>query len=219
MTVMRRSFPLLALATLTAWLAGCDPTPEPAKAPARAPEPAAAPAEAPPSAPQSQAPEPVEQTESLEQAEPAEPAQQEVEAPAREQEVAGSGYSVRAPVKAAPIAAPVPPRPRASPPAQPSGSHASKPRPSVAEQELPPIRLDLSLPRELVDELEPGQPLVEEKPLLPPLFIEKEAKPAPFQLSGQLITNERDRSRSEEDKDTSYLDRVDGAQLNFEFRN
>ena len=84
------------------------------------------------------------------------------------------------------------------------------------DRKLPPIKLDLSLPRELVEDLHHGEPLVEEKPLLPPLFVEKEGKPAPFQLSGKLITNERERDKLEKD---NYFDKVDGAQLNFEFRN
>lgn len=88
------------------------------------------------------------------------------------------------------------------------------------DQKLPSIKLDLSLPRELVEGLSHGEPLVEEKPLLPPLFVEKEAKPAPFQLSGKLITNdyERDKSGEKQERD-NYFDKVDGAQLNFEFRN
>jgi len=76
------------------------------------------------------------------------------------------------------------------------------------------------LPRELVEDLHHGEPLVEVKPLLPPLFVEKEAKPAPFQLSGKLITNEHERDRSGEKLERdNYFDKVDGAQLNFEFRN
>ena len=51
-----------------------------------------------------------------------------------------------------------------------------------------------------------------------PLFQEQVA-PAPFQLSGQLITHDRlradDGARVE---DEGFLDKIDGAQLNFEFR-
>ena len=54
-----------------------------------------------------------------------------------------------------------------------------------------------------------------ESGLLPPLFGEKPAEPSAFQLSGKLITNDLDREKLESD---NYLDKVEGAQLNFEFR-
>lgn len=127
-----------------------------------------------------------------------------------------TGYSVTSPVKAASIK---PVQQHAVTAAAEKGRQPqSKParEKSAVDRKLPPIKLDLSLPRELVEDLHHGEPLVEEKPLLPPLFVEKEAKPAPFQLSGKLITNERERDKLEKD---NYFDKVDGAQLNFEFRN
>lgn len=89
---------------------------------------------------------------------------------------------------------------------------------SAARQTLAPLPLDLSLPRELVEQLQPGQPIPDIVPrphLLPPLFGEKPAAPSAFQLSGKLITNDLDREKLESD---NFLDKVDGAQLNFEFR-
>lgn len=89
---------------------------------------------------------------------------------------------------------------------------------SAARQTLAPLPLDLSLPRELVEQLQPGQPIPDIVPrprLLPPLFEEKTAAPSAFQLSGKLITNDLDREKLESD---NFLDKVDGAQLNFEFR-
>lgn len=77
---------------------------------------------------------------------------------------------------------------------------------------LPPVKLDLRLPAELVEQMELGEPLAElpSEPLLPPLFGEKPAEPGPFQLNGRLITN---------DGSEDYWDSVEGAELQFEFRN
>ena len=83
---------------------------------------------------------------------------------------------------------------------------------------LPSRQRRLSLPRELVEQLQPGQPIPDIVPrprLLPPLFEKKPAAPSAFQLSGKLITNDLDREKLESD---NFLDKVDGAQLNFEFR-
>lgn len=83
----------------------------------------------------------------------------------------------------------------------------------------PPVApLDLSLPAELLEHWQYAEePIVVER-LLPALFQEQ-AAPAPFQLSGQLITHDRlradDGTRVE---DEGFLDKIDGAQLNFEFR-
>ncbi len=122
-------------------------------------------------------------------------------------------------VPAQPESAPVPtpvvkaqaprPKPAASKPASKS---------SATVQKLAPLPLDLSLPHDLVDQLEPGEPIPDIVPrprLLPPLFGEKPAEPSAFQLSGKLITNDLDREKLESD---NLLDKVEGAQLNFEFR-
>ena len=101
------------------------------------------------------------------------------------------------------------PKPAASKPASKS---------SATSQKLAPLPLDLSLPHDLVDQLEPGEPIPDIVPrprLLPPLFGEKPAEPSAFQLSGKLITNDLDREKLESD---NLLDKVEGAQLNFEFR-
>ncbi len=120
-----------------------------------------------------------------------------------------------APPESRPLPAPVVkaqtprPKPAASKPASKS---------SATSQKLAPLPLDLSLPHDLVDQLEPGQPIPDIVPrprLLPPLFGEKPAEPSAFQLSGKLITNDLDREKLESD---NYLDKVEGAQLNFEFR-
>lgn len=120
-----------------------------------------------------------------------------------------------APDAAAPPSMPAPAQPAAAPKPvtrKPAGKS------SAARQTLAPLPLDLSLPRELVDQLEPGEPIPDIVPrphLLPPLFEKKPAAPSAFQLSGKLITNDLDREKLESD---NFLDKVDGAQLNFEFR-
>ena len=87
---------------------------------------------------------------------------------------------------------------------------------SVSRTKLAPIKLNLSLPPELIENMELGKPLpesVREPALLPPLFVEEKPAPSPYQLSGKLITNER--QRSEQD---NYFDAVEGAELSIEYR-
>ena len=98
--------------------------------------------------------------------------------------------------------------PKASKPAS-KPSAGSAVAPSVKEP-LPPLKLDLHLPDELVETLEPGDPIDPPKPLLPPMFIEKPTQPGPYQLNGRLITN---------DRGDDYWDSVEGAELQIEFRN
>lgn len=93
--------------------------------------------------------------------------------------------------------------------AKPAGS-------SAKSTKLAPIKLNLSLPPELVENMELGKPLPEpasEPALLPPMFVEEKPAPSPYQLSGKLITNER--QRPEQD---NYLDAVEGAELSIEYR-
>ncbi len=81
---------------------------------------------------------------------------------------------------------------------------------------LPALKLDLRLSPELVDQLQPEVSLeVEpEKPaLLPELFVEKLKKSSPFELNGRLITNDYG------DKTEDYWYSIEGAELQFKFRN
>ncbi|MDD0842649.1 hypothetical protein [Pseudomonas sp. Gutcm_11s] len=90
---------------------------------------------------------------------------------------------------------------------------AAKPLVKAKPEPLPPVKLDLRLPDELVQQLEPGEPLdklPEQPPLLPQLFVEKPTEPGPYQLNGRLITN---------DKVNDYWESVEGAELQIEFRN
>ncbi|AYC33315.1 hypothetical protein D3880_13565 [Pseudomonas cavernae] len=81
----------------------------------------------------------------------------------------------------------------------------------VEEAPVPQAKLDLSLPEDLVQSLEPAEPLstAEQKPLLPQMFAPKPPAESPFQLNGKLITNERE---------DDYLRSVEGAELQFEFK-
>ncbi|MDH0893775.1 MULTISPECIES: hypothetical protein [unclassified Pseudomonas] len=108
--------------------------------------------------------------------------------------------------KPAPKPAPAPPKPT-KPAPKPAAKSAVSPAVKVP---LPPVKLDLHLPEELVQGLEPGEPVEPPKPVLPPMFMEKPTKPGPYQLNGRLITN---------DRGDDYWDSVEGAELQIEFRN
>lgn len=87
----------------------------------------------------------------------------------------------------------------------------------AAKQPLPKAKLDLSLPSDMVKELEPevGGTSTRRKPLLPAMFTEKpENSDSPFQLNGRLISNEMQlQLRNDSRRD------VEGAAIDFEFRN
>lgn len=91
----------------------------------------------------------------------------------------------------------------------------SKPASEVVKTPLPPARLDLSLPPEMVSQLQPPGTLVQTNhaPLLPQLFGEKPRESSPFQLNGRLLSNELGlQMRKDEHRD------VEGAALEFEFK-
>lgn len=113
-------------------------------------------------------------------------------------------------------------RPAHTQPAKKAGNSKARPARKQVSKEvakpLPKAKLDLSLPAEMVDNLEPNvgslSPIQRRKPLLPPMFTEKpETSDSPFQLNGRLISNEmqlqlRNDSRRE----------VEGAAIDFEYR-
>lgn len=87
---------------------------------------------------------------------------------------------------------------------------------------VPPAKIDLTLPKDMVEKLQPpGQKNTakarvaqnaDAKPLLPSLFGSK-GSAEPFQLDGRLLTNEMDlQLRNESRRD------VEGAALDFKFR-
>ncbi|MBX9404253.1 translation initiation factor 2 [Pseudomonas baetica] len=88
----------------------------------------------------------------------------------------------------------------------------SKPAREVAKTKLPPATLDLSLPKEMVQELKPKGTvsLPKHEGILPQFFGEKTSG---FQLNGRLLSNEMQlQLRNEERRD------IDGAALDFEFK-
>jgi hypothetical protein len=88
----------------------------------------------------------------------------------------------------------------------------SKPASEVVKTQLPPATLDLSLPKDMAEELKPigTVPLPRHDAVLPQMFGDKAT---PFQLNGRLISNEMQlQLRNEERRE------VEGAALEFEFK-
>ena len=110
-----------------------------------------------------------------------------------------------------------PPRKQASTPRKASTKAASKRKAAskAVAKPLPQPRLDLSLPADLVEKLEPGvdkAPLAR-KPVLPAMFDEKPSTDTSFQLNGRLISNEMDlQLRNDSRRD------VEGAAIDFQFK-
>jgi len=90
----------------------------------------------------------------------------------------------------------------------------SKPASEVVKTPLPPAKLDLSLPQDMVQQLKPvgTVPLPRHDAVLPQMFGDK-AGSSPFQLNGRLLSNEMQlQLRNEERRE------VEGAALDFEFK-
>lgn len=88
----------------------------------------------------------------------------------------------------------------------------SKPASEVAKTRLPKAKLDLSLPKDMVEELKPKGTveLPKREAILPQMFGEKDSG---FQLNGRLLSNEMQlQLRNDERRE------VEGAALDFEFR-
>ncbi|WP_447590955.1 hypothetical protein [Aquipseudomonas campi] len=126
------------------------------------------------------------------------------EVPATEQVAPQQAKPTPPPVKTETPSAPA--ETKAEKPAAAAKPAASKPK-AVKDVVLPPAKLDLRLPAELVDQIDPSEVLEDPKqPLLPPLFTEKPAEPSPFELNGRLLTNEQQK------------DQVEGAEVQIKFR-
>jgi hypothetical protein len=99
---------------------------------------------------------------------------------------------------------------------KPKPKPARKPVSKAVAKPLPQPKLDLSLPVEMVNDLEPnvGSSATRRKPLLPAMFTEKpQGDESPFQLNGRLISNEMQlQLRNESRRD------VEGAAIEFEYR-
>jgi len=105
-------------------------------------------------------------------------------------------------------------QPKKATPAKKRAPIASKSKSAreVAKTPLPPARLDLSLPKEMVQQLKPAGtvPLPRHDAILPEMFGEKNSG---FQLNGRLLSNEMQlQLRNEERRE------VEGAALDFEFK-
>lgn len=88
----------------------------------------------------------------------------------------------------------------------------SKPASEVAKTRLPKAKLDLSLPKDMVEELKPKGTveLPKREAILPQMFGEKDSG---FQLNGRLLSNEMQlQLRNDERRE------VEGAALDFEFK-
>ncbi|MFP0195179.1 MULTISPECIES: translation initiation factor 2 [Pseudomonas] len=88
----------------------------------------------------------------------------------------------------------------------------SKSAKEVAKMPLPPAKLDLSLPKDMVQELKPpgSVTMPKREPILPQMFGDKNSG---FQLNGRLLSNEMQlQLRNEERRE------VEGAALDFEFK-
>ena len=106
---------------------------------------------------------------------------------------------------------PVKKKPAAVKKRQPIASK-TKPASEVAKTQLPSANLDLSLPKDMVEELDPvgTVPLPKREPVLPQMFGDKSSQ---FQLNGRLISNEMQLQLRNEERHE-----VEGAALEFEFK-
>lgn len=97
---------------------------------------------------------------------------------------------------------------------RPPVASKSKPASEVVKTQLPPAKLDLSLPRDMVEELDPvgTVPLPKRDPVLPQMFGDKTGS-SQFQLNGRLISNEMQLQLRNEERHE-----VEGAALEFEFK-
>lgn len=95
---------------------------------------------------------------------------------------------------------------------RPPVASKSKSAREVAKTPLPSSKLDLSLPKDMVQELKPKGTveMPKREPILPQMFGEKNTG---FQLNGRLLSNEMQlQLRNEERRE------VEGAALDFEFK-
>ncbi|MNC17498.1 hypothetical protein D3C75_653800 [compost metagenome] len=133
-----------------------------------------------------------------------------------------AGQAHAAPVQKAKPVQKAAARPAHKQPAKKAGNSKARPARKPVSKEvakpLPKAKLDLSLPADMVDDLEPNvgspSPIQRRKPLLPPMFTEKpETSDSPFQLNGRLISNEMQlQLRNDSRRD------VEGAAIDFEYR-
>lgn len=118
------------------------------------------------------------------------------------------------PEKTAPANKAAPAKKTAAVKKRPPIASKSKPASEVVKAQLPSADLDLSLPKDMAEELKPigTVPLPRHDEVLPQMFGDKTGS-SPFQLNGRLINNEMQlQLRNEERRE------VEGAALEFEFK-
>ncbi|MEB2518370.1 translation initiation factor 2 [Pseudomonas sp. YuFO20] len=116
------------------------------------------------------------------------------------------------PKKNAPASKTAPANKTAAVKKRPPVASKSKPASEVVKTPIPSADLDLSLPKDMVEELKPvgTVPLPKREPVLPEMFGDKNNQ---FQINGKLINNEMQlQLRNEERRE------VEGAALEFEFK-
>ncbi|PMY70779.1 MULTISPECIES: translation initiation factor 2 [Pseudomonas] len=145
----------------------------------------------------------------------ASPAQEKVAASATANKSQKTATAKKAaPVKKAAVTSKAKPKAKAQKRRAPIASK-SKPASEIVRTRLPSANVDLSLPPEMVKQLQPIGSVNQPKrtPLLPPMFGEKPKDDSPFQLNGRLLSNEMQlQLRNDERRD------VEGAALDFEFK-
>lgn len=105
------------------------------------------------------------------------------------------------------------PKIKAKPVAKASTKKAAKPVSKVAAQPIQPVRLDLSLPKEMVKDLKPQVDPPVRTSLLPAMFGDSVGSDSGFQLNGRLISNEMQlQLRNDSRRD------LEGAAIDFQFR-
>ncbi|MFV3416201.1 hypothetical protein ACQCLI_15820 [Pseudomonas nitroreducens] len=184
---------ILIVASLSLLLVACgDEHKDKAATPVAAPAPAAA---VTPEAASAPAPKPAAEQPREDEAKPA---------------AAKAVASPRAPAVEAAI------KPEAKAPSK-TPAQVKKPVDPVVKQPLPPVKLDLRLPRDLLQQEQADDPVtvLEEKPILPPMFGEKVGQ-SPFEVGGRLIQRE---PNEREANDDSWHSDIRGAELQFKFRN
>ncbi|MCX2900841.1 translation initiation factor 2 [Pseudomonas mandelii] len=143
-------------------------------------------------------------------------AQGAMAAPTQETPSASTPASTSAPAKKTTTVKKTAPAKKSSKPVKKRAPIASKSKSAkeIAKTALPSAKLDLSLPKDMVEELDPvgTVPLPKHDDLLPQMFGDKTGS-SPFQLNGRLLSNEMQlQLRNEERRD------VEGAALEFEFK-
>ncbi|MEG0635900.1 MAG: translation initiation factor 2 [Pseudomonas sp.] len=145
------------------------------------------------------------------------PSAQAAESAATAGKAKPAAVAPKKPVRAAakPAAKPVPRNKAAATSKGPTKSQKRKTAEVIAAP-MPKAKLDLSLPPDMVKDLQPPSQIEAQvrKPLLPAMFGEKPATQSPFQLNGRLLSNEMQLQLRNEARQQD----IEGAAIEFEFK-